>query len=30
LSRRVRGLFWAALGLLLYPRDTLKSPKERR
>ena len=30
LSRRVRGLFWAALGLLLYPRDTLKSPKEPR
>jgi hypothetical protein len=23
LSRRIRGLFWAALGLLLYPRDTL-------
>jgi uncharacterized protein (TIRG00374 family) len=30
LSRRVRGLFWAGLGLALYPRDTLKSPKERR
>ena len=30
LSRRVRGLFWAGLGLLLYPRDTLKSPKEPR
>lgn len=26
LSRRVRGLFWAGLGLLLYPRDTLKTP----
>lgn len=25
LSRRVRGLFWAGLGLLLYPRDTLRS-----
>jgi hypothetical protein len=25
LSRRVRGLFWAALGLLLYPRDTLRT-----
>jgi hypothetical protein len=24
LSRRVRGLFWAGLGLLLYPRDTLR------
>jgi hypothetical protein len=23
LSRRIRGLFWAGLGLLLYPRDTL-------
>jgi uncharacterized protein (TIRG00374 family) len=23
LSRRIRGLFWAALGLVLYPRDTL-------
>lgn len=31
LSRRIRGLFWAGLGLLLYPRDTLKThPKERR
>ena len=30
LSRRVRGLFWAALGLLLYPRDTLKTPHEVR
>jgi len=25
LSRRVRGLFWAGLGLILYPRDTLKT-----
>ena len=23
LARRVRGLFWAGLGLALYPRDTL-------
>lgn len=31
LSRRIRGLFWAGLGLALYPRDTLKAPpKERR
>ena len=30
LSRRVRGLFWAGLGLLLYPRDTLVAPKGRR
>lgn len=30
LSRRIRSLFWAALGLLLYPRDTLSThPKER-
>lgn len=28
LSRRVRGLFWAGLGLLLYPRDTLKTPSK--
>jgi uncharacterized protein (TIRG00374 family) len=28
LSRRVRGLFWAALGLLLYPRDTLRTHHE--
>ena len=29
LSRRIRGLFWAGLGLLLYPRDTLSThPKE--
>ncbi len=27
LTRRVRGLFWAGLGLLLYPRDTLRSPR---
>lgn len=25
LARRVRGLFWAGAGLLLYPRDTLRS-----
>ena len=30
LSRRVRGLFWAGLGLALYPRDTLKTPKGRK
>jgi uncharacterized protein (TIRG00374 family) len=30
LSRRVRGLFWAGLGLVLYPRDTLKTPKGPR
>lgn len=30
LSRRVRGLFWAGLGLLLYPRDTLKSTDVRK
>jgi hypothetical protein len=33
LARRVRGLFWAAVGLLLYPRDTLRSapaPSERK
>jgi uncharacterized protein (TIRG00374 family) len=30
LSRRIRSLFWAGLGLLLYPRDTLKThPKGR-
>lgn len=28
LSRRVRGLFWAALGLALYPRDTLKAHRD--
>jgi hypothetical protein len=31
LARRVRGLFWAGLGLLLYPRDTLRArPDVRR
>ncbi len=30
LSRRVRGLFWAGLGLLLYPRDTLTAPRKDR
>jgi hypothetical protein len=25
LARRVRGLAWATLGLLLYPRDTLRA-----
>jgi hypothetical protein len=31
LSRRVRGLLWAGLGLVLYPRDTLKThPREAR
>lgn len=30
LSRRIRSLFWAGLGLLLYPRDTLTThPKGR-
>jgi uncharacterized protein (TIRG00374 family) len=30
LARRVRGLAWAALGLLLYPRDTLRAhPKDK-
>jgi hypothetical protein len=30
LSRRIRSLFWAALGLALYPRDTLTThPRER-
>lgn len=28
LSRRVRGLAWAGLGLLLYPRDTLTTPSK--
>jgi len=28
LARRVRGLFWAGLGLLLYPRDTLRTHRE--
>jgi uncharacterized protein (TIRG00374 family) len=30
LSRRIRGLFWAGLGLLLYPRDTLTTHHEER
>jgi uncharacterized protein (TIRG00374 family) len=30
LSRRVRGLFWAGLGLILYPRDTLKTHRQER
>ena len=30
LARRVRGLFWAGLGLLFYPRDTLRLREERR
>jgi len=31
LARRVRGLAWAALGLLFYPRDTLRArPRGRR
>jgi hypothetical protein len=30
LSRRVRGLFWGGLGLLLYPRDTLRARPETR
>ena len=31
LSRRVRGLLWAGLGLLLYPRDTLRDePRKDR
>ena len=30
LSRRVRGLFWAGLGLILYPRDTLKTHHQER
>jgi hypothetical protein len=25
LARRVRGLFWAGIGLLIYPRDTLRT-----
>jgi hypothetical protein len=28
LSRRIRGLFWAGLGLVLYPRDTLRTRRE--
>lgn len=27
LARRARGLFWAGMGLLLYPRDTLRAKK---
>ena len=30
LARRFRGLFWAGLGMLLYPRDTLRSRQDRR
>jgi uncharacterized protein (TIRG00374 family) len=30
LSRRIRGLFWAGLGLLLYPRDTLTTHHKGR
>jgi hypothetical protein len=30
LARRVRGLLWAGLGLLFYPRDTLKTPRGSR
>lgn len=30
LARRVRGLFWAGLGLLFYPRDTLRAPRGDR
>jgi hypothetical protein len=30
LARRVRGLFWAGLGLLLYPRDTLRARSDVR
>lgn len=30
LTRRVRGLFWGGLGLLLYPRDTLRSHPDVR
>lgn len=30
LARRVRGLFWAGLGLLFYPRDTLRARSENR
>jgi hypothetical protein len=29
LSRRIRGLFWAGLGLALYPRDTLTTPPSK-
>lgn len=30
LARRVRGIIWAALGLLLYPRNMLRSPSGER
>jgi hypothetical protein len=30
LARRIRGLFWAGLGLTLYPRDTLTSHPARQ
>ena len=30
LARRVRGLFWAGLGLIIYPRDTLRVPRKDR
>jgi uncharacterized protein (TIRG00374 family) len=30
LTRRVRGLFWAGLGFVLYPRDTLKTRQGSR
>ena len=30
LARRVRGLFWAGLGLLFYPPDTLRTKREDR
>jgi hypothetical protein len=30
LSRRIRGLVWAGLGLLLYPRDTLVTHERRK
>jgi len=30
LERRVRGLFWAGLGLVLYPRETLRAPRRDR
>jgi uncharacterized protein (TIRG00374 family) len=30
LTRRVRGLFWAGLGLVLYPKDTLRTKPEAR
>jgi uncharacterized protein (TIRG00374 family) len=30
LARRARGLFWAAVGLLIYPRDTLRAKSKGR